>query len=132
MFGVSTPHGDGIAQLVFFGLFALQHRGQEAAGIAVSDGSRVRLHKDTGLVTNVFTPATLAPLTGYHAIGHTRYSTTGANARTQHPAVPRRDDARPARRRPQRQPGQRAGAARRAADAAASASPPPATPRCSR
>ena len=80
VFGVSTPHGEGVAQTVFFGLFALQHRGQEAAGIAVSDGSRVRLHKDTGLVANVFTPATMNPLTGYHGIGHTRYSTTGANA----------------------------------------------------
>ena len=80
VFGVSTPHGEGVAQTVFFGLFALQHRGQEAAGIAVSDGSRVRLHKDTGLVTNVFTPATMNTLAGYHGIGHTRYSTTGANA----------------------------------------------------
>ena len=78
--GVSTPHGDGVAQLAFFGLFALQHRGQEAAGIAVSDGRRARLHKDTGLVANVFTAETLAPLVGYHAIGHTRYSTSGANA----------------------------------------------------
>jgi amidophosphoribosyltransferase len=77
--GISTPHGDGVAQLAFFGLFALQHRGQEAAGIAVSDGQRARLHKDPGLVSTVFTPETLAPLTGYHAIGHTRYSTTGAN-----------------------------------------------------
>ena len=80
VFAVSTPHGEGIAQLAFFGLFALQHRGQEAAGIAVSDGSRVRMHKESGLVSNVFTPATMAQLTGYHAIGHTRYSTTGANA----------------------------------------------------
>ena len=80
VFGVSTPHGEGVAQTVFFGLFALQHRGQEAAGIAVSDGSRVRIHKDTGLVTNVFTPATMGTLAGYHGIGHTRYSTTGANA----------------------------------------------------
>jgi amidophosphoribosyltransferase len=78
--GISTPHGDGVAQLAFFGLFALQHRGQEAAGIAVSDGQRARLHKDAGLVSTVFTPETLGPLTGYHAIGHTRYSTTGANA----------------------------------------------------
>ena len=77
---ISTPHGDGVAQLAFFGLFALQHRGQEAAGIAVSDGVRARIHKDTGLVANVFTPEVMAPLTGYHAIGHTRYSTTGANA----------------------------------------------------
>jgi hypothetical protein len=78
--GVSTPHGEGVAQLAFFGLFALQHRGQEAAGIAVSDGQRARVHKEAGLVANVFNPATLAPLTGYHAIGHTRYSTTGSNA----------------------------------------------------
>ena len=56
MLGISTPHGDGVAQLAFFGLFALQHRGQEAAGIAVSDGQRARLHKDAGLVANVFTP----------------------------------------------------------------------------
>jgi amidophosphoribosyltransferase len=78
--GISTPHGDGVAELTFFGLFALQHRGQEAAGIAVSDGSRVRLHKDEGLVSNVFGPQALAPLSGYHSIGHTRYSTTGSNA----------------------------------------------------
>ena len=84
VFGVSTPHGEGVAQTVFFGLFALQHRGQEAAGIAVSDGSRVRLHKDTGLVANVFTPATMNTLAGYHGIGHTRYSTTGANAKRNH------------------------------------------------
>jgi len=84
VFGVSTPHGEGVAQTVFFGLFALQHRGQEAAGIAVSDGSRVRMHKDTGLVANVFTPATMNTLTGYHGIGHTRYSTTGANAQRNH------------------------------------------------
>ncbi|MEM9515392.1 MAG: amidophosphoribosyltransferase [Actinomycetota bacterium] len=78
--GISTPHGDGVAQLAFFGLFALQHRGQEAAGIAVSDGNRARVHKEPGLVANVFSPEALAPLAGYHAIGHTRYSTTGANA----------------------------------------------------
>ncbi|MGB1824209.1 MAG: amidophosphoribosyltransferase, partial [Ilumatobacteraceae bacterium] len=78
--GISTPHGDGVAQMAFFGLFALQHRGQEAAGIAVSDGRRARVHKDEGLVANVFTGDALAPLTGYHAIGHTRYSTTGSNA----------------------------------------------------
>jgi amidophosphoribosyltransferase len=78
--GISTPHGEGVAEMTFFGLFALQHRGQEAAGIAVSDGQRARLHKDEGLVANVFTPEAMAPLTGYHSIGHTRYSTTGSNA----------------------------------------------------
>jgi amidophosphoribosyltransferase len=77
--GISTPHGEGVAQLAFFGLFALQHRGQEAAGLAVSDGHRARVHKQPGLVSNVFTPETLDPLIGYHAIGHTRYSTTGAS-----------------------------------------------------
>jgi amidophosphoribosyltransferase len=75
---ISTPNGDDVAQLTFFGLFALQHRGQEAAGIAVSDGQRARLHKDVGMVSQVFTPDTLRPLTGYHAIGHTRYSTMGS------------------------------------------------------
>ena len=69
---------DDAAQLSFFGLFALQHRGQEAAGIAVADGKQARLHKDVGLVGQVFTPHTLAPLHGMYAIGHTRYSTTGA------------------------------------------------------
>jgi amidophosphoribosyltransferase len=78
--GLSTPHGDGVAQLAFFGLFALQHRGQEAAGIGVSDGRRARVHKGPGLVSTVFSPDALKPLTGYHAIGHTRYSTTGSNA----------------------------------------------------
>jgi amidophosphoribosyltransferase len=77
--GISTPHGDGVAQMTFFGLFALQHRGQEAAGIAVSDGTRARTHKDAGLVSTVFTPDVLAPLTGYQSIGHTRYSTTGGS-----------------------------------------------------
>jgi amidophosphoribosyltransferase len=78
--GVSSPAGEQTAQLAFFGLFALQHRGQEAAGIAVSDGHRARMHKDTGLVTHVFDAASLAPLAGYHAIGHTRYSTIGASS----------------------------------------------------
>ena len=68
------------AAVTALGLHALQHRGQEAAGIAISDGSRVRVHKDSGLVSNVFTPATMVGLTGYHAIGHTRYSTTGGNS----------------------------------------------------
>jgi len=68
-----------VAQQAFFGLFALQHRGQEAAGIAVADGAMARLHKDVGLVGQVFTPERLSPLIGSHAIGHTRYSTTGSS-----------------------------------------------------
>lgn len=77
--GISTP-GNDAAQQAFFGLYALQHRGQEAAGIAVADGQAVRLHKDMGLVSQVFDAGTLDPLIGGLAIGHNRYSTTGANS----------------------------------------------------
>jgi amidophosphoribosyltransferase len=77
--GIFAPNED-VATMAFFGLFALQHRGQEAAGIAVSDGETVHLHKDIGLVTQVFNPHNLAPLKGNYAIGHTRYSTTGSSS----------------------------------------------------
>ncbi len=127
--GLSTPHGEGVAQLAFFGLYALQHRGQEAAGIAVSDGMRARLHKDVGLVSQVFTPERLAPLTGYHAIGHTRYSTTGAPAaRNAQPFLVETMHG-PLAARPQRQPRQRRGAARRAAGRGLRADRDAATPR---
>lgn len=76
--GVYAPDG-GAARLAFFSLFALQHRGQESAGIAVSDGSLVHMHKDMGLVSQVFTEEILGSLSGALAIGHTRYSTTGAS-----------------------------------------------------
>src|SRR5574338_1495317 len=76
--GIFAPNED-VARMAFFGLFALQHRGEEAAGIAVSDGHTLRLHKDIGLVSQVFTPQNLAPLRGHYAIGHTRYSTTGSS-----------------------------------------------------
>jgi amidophosphoribosyltransferase len=78
--GIFAPNED-VARMTFFGLFALQHRGQEAAGIAVSDGQTMRLHKDVGLVSQVFNPHNLAPLQGHYAIGHTRYSTTGSSSR---------------------------------------------------
>jgi amidophosphoribosyltransferase len=68
-----------VARLTFFALFALQHRGQESAGIAVTDGSRLVVHKDMGLVSQVFQEDTLQSLPGRLAIGHVRYSTTGAN-----------------------------------------------------
>ncbi|CAM3508089.1 amidophosphoribosyltransferase [Stackebrandtia soli] len=77
VFGVWAP-GDEVAKLTYFGLYALQHRGQEAAGIAVSDGASVTVYKDLGLVAQVFDEPTLAPLTGHLAIGHARYSTTGS------------------------------------------------------
>lgn len=77
--GIYAPHED-VARMAFFGLFALQHRGQEAAGLAVSDGQMVHLHKDIGMVSRVFTPETLSNMKGDYAIGHTRYSTTGSSA----------------------------------------------------
>jgi amidophosphoribosyltransferase len=76
--GVFAPNED-VARMAFFGLFALQHRGQEAAGIAVADGKTMSLHKNVGLVSQVFGPNTLDGLKGHYAIGHTRYSTTGSS-----------------------------------------------------
>jgi amidophosphoribosyltransferase len=78
VFGVYAP-GQSVAQLTYLGLFALQHRGQEAAGMAVSDGTEIMVVKEQGLVAAVFDDRTLAPLTGHLAIGHTRYSTTGSS-----------------------------------------------------
>jgi len=78
VFGVWAP-GEEVAKLAYFGLYALQHRGQEAAGIAVSDGSQVLVFKDLGLVSQVFDEQVLSSLTGHIAIGHCRYSTTGAS-----------------------------------------------------
>ncbi len=78
VFGVWAP-GDEVAKLTYFGLYALQHRGQESAGIAVSDGAHIVVYKDMGLVSQVFTEASLESLRGHVAIGHTRYSTSGAS-----------------------------------------------------
>ncbi len=78
VFGVWAP-GEEVAKLTFYGLYALQHRGQESAGIATSDGSRIFVYKDMGLVSQVFTENDLATLTGHLAIGHCRYSTTGSS-----------------------------------------------------
>ncbi len=77
VFGVWAP-GEDVAKLTYYGLYALQHRGQEAAGIAVSDFTNVIVYKDLGLVAQVFDESTLASLDGRLAIGHTRYSTTGS------------------------------------------------------
>ncbi len=76
--GVYAP-GREAARLAFFGLYALQHRGQESAGIATSDGVTAYLHKGMGLVAQVFTEENLAPLQGHMAVGHVRYSTTGGS-----------------------------------------------------
>ncbi len=78
VFGVVAP-GRDVAQLTFDGMYALQHRGQESAGMAVSDGHAITVVKDMGLVTTVFDERTIACLPGDLAIGHTRYSTTGAS-----------------------------------------------------
>jgi amidophosphoribosyltransferase len=71
--------GEEVAKLTYYGLFALQHRGQESAGMAVSNGKRIMVFKDMGLVSQVFDEPTLNSLTGHLAIGHDRYSTTGAS-----------------------------------------------------
>lgn len=76
--GIFAP-GEDAGRLAFFSLFALQHRGQESAGLAVSDGQKITIHKDMGLVTQVFSEDVLSHLGGGIAIGHTRYSTTGSS-----------------------------------------------------
>ncbi|MFP3896652.1 MAG: amidophosphoribosyltransferase [Anaerolineales bacterium] len=80
VFGVYA-RGEAVARLTFFGLYALQHRGQESAGIAVSDGRRATLHKEMGLVSQVFNEDNLKPLQGHIAVGHVRYSTAGSSRR---------------------------------------------------
>jgi len=75
--GVYNPEGD-VARLAYFGLYLLQHRGQESAGIAVADGQEIKLHKGMGLVNVVFDEEQLCQLQGLAAIGHVRYSTTGS------------------------------------------------------
>src|SRR5438876_522575 len=78
LFGIRSP-GRDVARITYFGLFALQHRGQESAGIAVSDEGRLTALRDMGLVTQVFDEQKLRGLRGDLAIGHTRYSTTGSS-----------------------------------------------------
>lgn len=78
VFGVWAP-GEEVAKLTYYGLYALQHRGQESAGIATSDGKRINVYKDMGLVSQVFDETILNTLTGHIAVGHCRYSTTGGS-----------------------------------------------------
>ncbi|MFE0415541.1 amidophosphoribosyltransferase [Streptomyces tendae] len=79
VFGVWAPESP-VSHTVYLGLFALQHRGQESAGIAVSDGAKIWVDKDMGLVSAIFDDHRLRALQGHSAIGHTRYSTTGASS----------------------------------------------------
>src|ERR1017187_512 len=76
--GIFAP-GEDVARSTFFALYSLQHRGQESAGIAVSDGYTMRCHKDMGLISQIFTEETLAELPGHLSVGHTRYSTSGSS-----------------------------------------------------
>jgi amidophosphoribosyltransferase len=78
VFGVWSP-GEEVAKLAYFGLYALQHRGQESAGIAASDGTRIVVFKDMGLVPQVFNEPVLSTLRGHIAVGHCRYSTSGSS-----------------------------------------------------
>ena len=113
VFGVWAP-GEEVAKLSYFGLYALQHRGQESAGIATSDGNKILIYKDMGLVSQVFNENALNSLTGHIAVGHTRYSTTGASSWQNAQPTLGRTAERHRRARPQRQPDQhrRAHAAR--------------------
>ena len=79
VFGVWAPDRD-VARLTYFGLRALQHRGQESAGIAVGDGGTVMVRKDLGLLDRVFSNADLSTLSGQLAVGHVRYGTAGAKS----------------------------------------------------
>jgi len=85
VFGVWAP-GEDVSKLTYYGIYALQHRGQESAGIAVSNGRQILVYKDMGLVSQVFDDSTLDSLKGHIAVGHARYSTTGAS--TWHNAQP--------------------------------------------
>jgi len=78
VFGIYAP-GEAVARICFFALYALQHRGQESAGIAVSDGQDISLFKKMGLVSQVFDEENLSPLQGHVAIGHVRYSTSDSS-----------------------------------------------------
>ena len=79
VFGVWAP-GEDVARLTYFGIYALQHRGQESAGIATGNGEQILVYKDMGLVSQVFDDQTLSALRGHIAVGHVRYATTGASA----------------------------------------------------
>ncbi|MGZ3676763.1 MAG: amidophosphoribosyltransferase, partial [Ktedonobacterales bacterium] len=78
VFGIYAP-GEDVARITYFGLYALQHRGQESAGITTGDGAALHTHRQMGLVAQAFTEENLAELRGHLAIGHTRYSTTGSS-----------------------------------------------------
>lgn len=77
VFGVFVNRPMDVASMTYYGLYALQHRGQESAGIAVADGEKIEVHKGLGLITDAFKEGSLKKLKGHIAVGHVRYSTTG-------------------------------------------------------
>lgn len=79
VFGIFSKENLDVASITYYGLYALQHRGQESAGIVVSDGKELNMHKNIGLVSDIFNEKILKDLNGTSAIGHVRYSTTGSN-----------------------------------------------------
>lgn len=81
VFGIYAPNLE-VSRITFFGLYALQHRGQESAGIAATDGERIELRRSLGLVSNAFDEEDILNLSGFAAIGHTRYSTAGSTSPT--------------------------------------------------
>ena len=109
--GVFAPGRDA-ARLAFFALYALQHRGQESAGIAAADGGTIRSHKEMGLLGAIFDEDILGELSGHIAIGHTRYSTTGSSIVVNAQPLLERYRSRRLRVRAQRQPDQHRRAAR--------------------
>ena len=80
VFGVFSSEKINIGEIIYYGLYALQHRGQESAGMAVSDGSEIKCYKNTGLVSEVFNKENLTDINGKIGIGHVRYSTTGVSS----------------------------------------------------
>ncbi len=106
VFGIRAP-GRDVARLTYFGIYALQHRGQESAGIAVSEHGRLTALRDLGLVAQVFDERSLHGLEGELAIGHTRYSTTGGERVGELAAAPPPRTRAHGRDRAQRQPRQR-------------------------
>ena len=79
VFGIFSQGGVDVAAITYYGLYALQHRGQESAGIVTSDGENLNCYKNMGLVSEVFNEEVLKGLNGFSAIGHVRYSTTGSS-----------------------------------------------------
>lgn len=80
VFGIYSPEGYDVASITYFGLYALQHRGQESAGIAVANGKDINCYKNMGLVSDIFNEKILADLKGFSAVGHVRYATAGASS----------------------------------------------------